>query len=190
MDLVLFIRIAVYGDFNHNHLMAKKLSDGFGGSWTRQAGDALKEIESRMKRLDVFTDDFSPPGTGELAPGQNPDKVGDSQVPHDDTTDVQVPSAFNRGIQKSLGGVGDAKDQEMMNELDMEQHKMNCGIKPMSSQFPRASDKEEKFWRNEKGLSKEIERRMSLEFDKNKIYTVKHHGKEIHVKFEGKAKIR
>jgi len=131
--------------------MAKKLSDGFAGGWTRQAGDALKEIESRMSKLDVFTDQFSPPAFEE-SPGKKTD-ASFNQAKHDDLADTaQLPSMYKAPVQKSLAAAGIASDQEMLDEVDETERHFNIGIKPMKDQFP--TDSEDKFYRNEHGLKK------------------------------------
>lgn len=63
----------------------RKLSDGFAGTGTKQSGGVEKEVESRLKKLDVFTDEFSPPGTGESGPGFIARKLDEPfETKHDD----------------------------------------------------------------------------------------------------------
>lgn len=52
------------------------MSNGFANSTTRGMGKFEREVESRMKRLDVFTDDFSPPELRKL----RPDKTHKRQI--------------------------------------------------------------------------------------------------------------
>lgn len=47
----------------------REMSSGFAGSDTRGINSVEKEVELRLSRLDTFTEDFRPPGTGEQAPG-------------------------------------------------------------------------------------------------------------------------
>lgn len=127
-----------------------KLSDGFAGGWTRQGGDALAEIELRTKKLDVFTNEFSPPYTGELGPGQNPNKSSQKfEAPHDDKAENDLPSAFNAKVRKSMGAAGIVSDQEMLDEIDRIESKFNVKLpqtKPIEG--------EDIFMKNEHGLKK------------------------------------
>lgn len=145
--------------------MAKNLSNSFAGSWSRKSEDAIAEVERRATKneiytkLDVFTDEFSPPYTGELGPGQNPNK---SSQPFEDKqalfAENTLPSAFNKKVQKSMAAAGNARDQAMLDEIDEVENKFN--VKPVTINKPVPGD--DKFWRNERGLAKEIERRIKL----------------------------
>jgi hypothetical protein len=91
------------------------MSSGFAGSTTRGLSELDRAVETRMKRLDVFTDDFSPPGTSDAVPGVNYEKRA---APYGDKHDDSTEKYFNDGRQKRMGGVGDASEQEPMDKLD------------------------------------------------------------------------
>lgn len=122
----------------------KKLSSSFSGSATRTLNSLNHEIESRMrstKRLDVFTDDFSPPGTAESSPGQDYTKRDAPYgKPHDDFEPVADPQFWDK---KRLGFTGDPKDQEKMDWLDNEIYQQEAPIKSPYDQFPGAVDMED-----------------------------------------------
>lgn len=110
------------------------MSKGFGGAATRGIGGLDREVESRLgaatKRLDVFTDEFSPPGISETTPGQDVSK-GNAPYgkPHDDS-----PARADRSF--TLAASGNARDQEPLDEIDAIEQQRNGGIKPPSEQFP------------------------------------------------------
>jgi hypothetical protein len=108
----------------------KKLSSGFAGSTTREMGDFSREVETRMgKRLDTFTDDFSPPGTAGIVSGQDVRKPGQEDgyaKPHDDSRPV-ASRDFTLAAQK---------EQDAMNTLDRIEHLFNARVKKMDDQFP------------------------------------------------------
>lgn len=98
-----------------------------------------REVETRLatgkrgKRLDTFTDDFSPPGTAESSPGANRTKPGTSggyQKPHDDS-----PATAEPGFVRAAAA-GNAKDQEPLDEIDAQTQRQEGGIKKPSAQFP------------------------------------------------------
>lgn len=68
--------------------MAKtdRLSTGFGGASTKGFDSIDREVESRMKRarMDVFTDDFTPPGSFDAFNGGDYSKPGFIADPHSD----------------------------------------------------------------------------------------------------------
>lgn len=114
------------------------MSTGFSGSTTRSLGGLTKEVESRLKtkKLDVFTDDFSPPGTAESFKGSDFDKPNNGyQKPHDDTSSKDSTS--------SLAAAGNAKDQPKLDEIDRVANMFEVGIKPEKDQFPGAKLKKE-----------------------------------------------
>ena len=118
----------------------------------------------------MFTDEFSPPYTGELGPGQNPNKSSERfESPHDDLAYNTLPSALSPGAQKSIenskkmAAAGNASDQAMLDEIDEVENKFNVKPRAVNNQ-PIANDK---FWKNEHGLAKEIERRIKLK-EKNR----------------------
>ena len=94
----------------------KKLSTGFAGVTT--------------KSLDVFTDDFSPPGSGESFKGGDFQK---SNLPfgskHADTSSKDSTSAL---------AVGNPKVQEKMDTMDEIENRYQSRIKPPKDQFPGA----------------------------------------------------
>jgi len=129
---------------------------------TQVFGSVPPEFKS-MKHLDVFTDDFSPPGASELAPGQDPNKAnGGYQKPHDDF----VPEASRKF---TLAAAGDAKDQEPLDRIDREQQQIESGIKPQSTQFPGAKRmSEEKKIDGPEAFSSEVEKRLTE--DKSQLW--------------------
>lgn len=125
----------------------KKLSNSYSGSTTRSVRDVTKEIESRMtKRMDVFTDDFQPPGASEISPGQDTSKRSAPYgKPHDDTRPVADPSFWQKGREgpwanqlprNQLHSAGDPQDQEKMDWLDEMVYQTEAPIKSPYDQFP------------------------------------------------------
>lgn len=91
--------------------------------------------------MDVFTDDFSPPGTAESSPGQDYTKRDAPYgKPHDDFEPVADPQFWDK---KRLGFTGDPKDQEKMDWLDNEVYQQEAPIKSPYDQFPGAVDMED-----------------------------------------------
>lgn len=140
----------------------RKLSGGFAGSSTRAMTDFDREVEMRMrKRLDVFTNEFDGPGSPvEVAPGADVSKGhGEYQKPHDD-----FPA---RGGRK-LHSAGDPKDQEKLDWLDEQTHKVQAPIKNPYDQFPgsymEVSDMEGEVGPEE--FNKKVEARMKRLLEK------------------------
>lgn len=136
----------------------KKLSSSFSGSSTRTLNGLNREVESRMrtKRLDVFTDDFSPPGTAESSPGQDYTKRDAPYYkPHDDFDPVADPQFWDKTKvgpwarqlpdqhMKKLGFTGDPKDQEKLDWLDNMVYQEEAPIKNPYDQFPGTIDMED-----------------------------------------------
>ncbi len=107
------------------------MSNGFANSTTRGMGKFEREVESRMKRLDVFTDDFSPPGTAEVTPGQNTQKTNNNY--QDKHTDEAHPDLKN---PVRMAQVGNPKVQQEMDNLDREQDAYEKPIKKSKDAFP------------------------------------------------------
>lgn len=115
----------------------KRLSSGFSGGETRSLEDLDREIEYRLghKKLDVFTNEFDPPmGAREDFPGADFDKRKSPYgKPHDDYS----PENKNRvKVSNELHSAGDPRDQEKMDWLDDQQHKIQAPIKNPYDQFP------------------------------------------------------
>lgn len=121
----------------------KRLSSGFAGSTTRSLNltDLEKEIEYRLsgdlKHLDVFTDDFSPPGATEQVRGADFRKQPQGNKPHDDYSQAE-DNSFNHGVEKKMAAAGNAKDQEYLDEIDQSLHDFYSKVKNPSEQFPGA----------------------------------------------------
>jgi hypothetical protein len=119
----------------------KTLSTGFTGSATRGMSGLDKEVEARMsKRLDVFTDDFSPPGTSESFPGGNFNK---RDAPYGKPHDDFAPEADPKFWKKGLHSAGDPADQEKMDWLDQMANSLEAPIKNPYDQFPGDVDMED-----------------------------------------------
>jgi len=146
------------------------MSDGFAGGDTKKMQKELtRELEQTFgkKRLDVFTEDFSPPGATEKIPGVSFDKSDNGyQDKHTDT----VPRA-DRSF--TLAAAGPDKDPSMqeLDDIDQREQEQTGGIKPMDEQFPGKIDGPESF-------HKSVEKRMKhLSFAKYKgleYETVRH----------------
>lgn len=119
----------------------KRLSASFAGSATKKFKGLDREVEGRLgklKRMDVFTDDFSPPGTGETFPGANFDK---RNAPYGSKhTDTVPETEFRTKVTNELHSAGDPKDQEKMDWLDEQAYKIDAPIKNPYDQFPGAID--------------------------------------------------
>lgn len=119
-------------------MATKRLSSGFAGAETRGMSELDREIEMRLagkpKRLDTFTDDFGPPGTGEFGPGADPSKPGASGgygKKHEDTTPEADPSF-------TLAAAGNAREQNESGTVDADVQKYNAHVKKYGEQFPGA----------------------------------------------------
>ena len=124
----------------------KSLSSGFTSSVTRGMSEFDKEVETRMfQRLDVFTDDFSPPGTSESFPGGDFNKrSAPYQKPHDDFDPEADPQFWDKTKAgpwaKQLHSAGDPKDQEKMDWLDKVSNAFEVPVKNPYDQFPGTID--------------------------------------------------
>jgi hypothetical protein len=96
------------------------VSSSYANETTRKKGGINREIETRMAKLDVFTDDFSSPG----------DAARD--------IDPRIKSRYQKG-----GYSQDTKDQEELDFIDRVEQKMNGGIKKIKDQFPGAALKKD-----------------------------------------------
>jgi hypothetical protein len=156
--------------------MAKgKLSSGFSGSTTRSASELDREVETRMKkRLDVFTDDFSPPGSFESSKGGDNRKPGFTATPHDDYSQAEDNSRNHDPKLRPMkaGQVGqDGADisQDEMDAIDANEHAFNSPIKKPSSQFPGAK-MSKKLMDSPEEFTKHVEAKMDKdEHDKAKV---------------------
>jgi hypothetical protein len=120
------------------------LSSGFAGSTTKSLGNVSREVEDRIlnrppfladafnpTKMDVFTDEFSPPGAAEIAPGQDVTKNKNPfQDKHSDF------AGETRQFIKKMAAAGRASDQEMLDDMDDQMHKEQSPIKPERDQFP------------------------------------------------------
>ena len=111
------------------------MSTGFSGSSTRGMGKFEREVESRMKRLDVFTDDFKRDrdAARDSLPGiDSRYRKGDEyQSPHDDFRPEANPSF-------KLAASGREEDQSGLDLIDRVEQKMASKIKGYDDQFPGA----------------------------------------------------
>lgn len=110
------------------------MSTGFGGATTKTYSDVTHEVETRLaklKGLDRFTDDFSPPGTAEFTPGQDPDKdSGGYGKPQDNTSSATSTSTIPSNLESS------PFKQELLDEIDEGEQRATATIKPVEEQFP------------------------------------------------------
>lgn len=114
------------------------MSTGFSGSDTRGLSQLEREIEyrlGRMKHMDVFTDDFSPPGSRESVPGSNPSKPGFVADAHTDQSTADDNSR-NHSDLKPMAAAGNAREQGELDNIDYIESKHTVGIKTERDQFP------------------------------------------------------
>lgn len=111
-------------------MATKKLSTGFTGSTTRAMGKFEREVE---KRLDMFTDEFSPPYSGEAFPGGNFQK---SKLPYGKPHEDTVPEAESQFLKKRLAPAGKASEQPLLDKIDQRAYQAEASIKKPSEQFP------------------------------------------------------
>jgi len=137
------------------------MSTGFTGSDTRSMGKFEREVE---KRLDVFTEDFSPPGVSEKFPGSDFSKSDNNY--QDKHADYR-PEARR---DFTLAASGRAED---IDDFDSEDH----GIKKYNEQFP-GSHMENFSDKVEKKLEGEIEKKLSSTEYAQKL---KNHIQESHI---------
>lgn len=125
------------------------MSTGYTGGSTRGLSELDHEIEYRLgsikeppinrlqeklNRMDIFTDEFSPPGAREKAPGAEFDK---RTAPYADShTDqpAESESGFIRGSK--LAQAGRADDQKEYDDLDEAMARYDKAIKDYEDQFP------------------------------------------------------
>jgi len=91
--------------------MSKKLSSGFAGANT---ASIRERNEKQLKRLDVFREDFSPPGTGDSSP-----PIDKKDRPF--------------GARPTLTDSSDSTS-----DIDLITHELECRIKGYDQQFPGA----------------------------------------------------
>lgn len=123
---------------------SKRCSSSFTGASTRGESGFDREVESRMvKRMDVFTEDFSPPGVSELPIGANPNKRDAPYADrHTDTTPESDPQFYDKRAlgRKFLHSAGNPKEQESLDILDLIENQFNSKIKNPTDQFPGPVD--------------------------------------------------
>lgn len=111
------------------------MSKGFTGAATRGMEEIDREIETRLTKLDAFTDEFSPPGVAEKTPGQDYSK-GDGDTygkPHDDIAPSEPDRPAPLDVSKS------AEEQAASDIVDRQQQIIEGGLKPQNSQLPGAN---------------------------------------------------
>lgn len=116
------------------------MSNSFTSSTTRGMEGYEREVESRKernlarrKRLDRFTDDFSPPGATDAQPGADYTKGKIYGQAHDDATPkVDLPIH----AKADLAAAGNAIDQKELDDIDREANQHETPIKKESDQFP------------------------------------------------------
>lgn len=114
-------------------MATKNLSTAFAGSTTRGASKLEHEVNRRM---DMFTDEFSPPGASEAFPGGNFKK---STLPYGAPHDELVPETKRDFWDKrTLAAAGNASEQEPMDALDLIEQRFNASVKKYTDQFPGA----------------------------------------------------
>jgi len=116
------------------------MSSGFTGSSTRGMSDLDREIEYRLgnvKYMDVFTNDFSPPGAADTEPWHDTTKGKEYQKPHDDYP-AGRPIGTRSTRPSRLHAAGDPKDQAPMDLDDAITQRIQAPIKNPNDQFPGA----------------------------------------------------
>ena len=111
------------------------MSNGFASSNTKAIPSKEREILSNnrsklLKRLDVFTDDFAPPGPTDVVPGVNPNKDANPYQDKHDDTKPEAKKNFTLTDEKSK------EWSEHLSNIDHQEHLFNAGIKKPSDQFP------------------------------------------------------
>lgn len=139
--------------------------EGFASSTTKSIDDVNREVETRMKGLDTFTDDFNPPdAAADIVPGQD---VSKSQYGYEKKHDDFKPRA-DRSF--TLAAVGDADEQAPMDALDREVYEFEAQIKKEGDQFPGSllrhleAGVDEALWSKAKDASKEAFGRVKWPF--------------------------
>jgi len=107
------------------------LSNSFAGSSTRTLEGLTREVE---KRLDVFTDDFSPPGSREQVPGADFSKTSNNY--QDRHTDESPHPDLPIHVKSDTLSVGDPNIQKYLDNLDKEVQQYEAQIKTPKEQFP------------------------------------------------------
>jgi hypothetical protein len=128
---------------------------GFATSNTRGSGNLAHELEERTKHLDVFTDEFSPPGSPrQTVPGQDVTKGVEYQKPHDDGAgSTDLPVNRRDRVERGMSAAGNAKDQKPLDDLDKEIQKREGQIKKPSDQFPMGKKGTSKMSDKKKAMS-------------------------------------
>jgi hypothetical protein len=133
------------------------MSTGFAGSTTKKFKGIERELETRTKHLDIFTDDFQSPSDAfdEVPIGADTRKNAN---PYQDKHDDYVPRA-----DKSFGmaAAGKVSDQEELDQIDRGEQAMESGIKKWDDQFPGSTSNETKRdLSNPEEFNKEVDKRM------------------------------
>jgi hypothetical protein len=109
------------------------MSNSFSSPSTRGMGRFQREVETRMKHLDIFSDDYKPGSDafGESNPGMESryQKGGDTQDAHDDYAPEADPKF-------KMAASGKVEDQAMLDEIDQIEQAMESRIKGTDDQFP------------------------------------------------------
>jgi hypothetical protein len=114
------------------------MSSSFTSSSTRGLSNFEREIE---KRLDVFTDDFSPPGSREGVPGLDFRKPGGGyQKPHEDTDQENDQSRNHSPQYRPMAAAGLPQDQEPLDDIDDAARHYEDHVKKYGEQFPGARE--------------------------------------------------
>lgn len=135
------------------------MSSGFTGGSTRGMSELDHEIEYRLgsikeppvnrlqdklKHMDIFTDEFDPPGEHEQVPGADFNKRSAPYGKAHDDSPARSPNGFIRGsktpeqdaYEKTLQPAGRADDQIEYDALDEAMAKYDKAIKDYEDQFP------------------------------------------------------
>lgn len=110
----------------------KRLSTGFAGSGTKSAGGVDKEVEARLglTRMDIFTDEFSPPGASEKFPGADFNKreapYGDKHTDNLSESKINPETSEGTGTRPAqMAASGRASDQEGLDRIDAREKEIN-----------------------------------------------------------------
>lgn len=134
------------------------MSSGFTGSTTRSMGRFEREVETRQKKMDRFTDDYDVPSPAfdETDIVDSIKKAGPYGQKHDDAIPEADPSFVH------MAPAGKASDQEPMDALDREVQAYESRIKDIHDQFPASKTLEalsggvdETLWSKAKDASQE-----------------------------------
>ena len=110
--------------------MAKgeKLSSSFGGASTKGFKSVDREVEARLARLDVFTDDFSPPGTSDAFNGGDFKKPGFGKKAHEDYSSDEDNSRNHSKSFKPMSLPRD-REKEQMDKIDSDEYRFENIVK-------------------------------------------------------------